>query len=87
MYTRAQLEASAANKEDFFARRRAENEARPEGLPPSQGGKYVGFGSGPAPSQRVNQQNDYLSVVSQVTMGTVYFFNGKLSVNNINIYR
>ncbi|ESW34652.1 hypothetical protein PHAVU_001G169400 [Phaseolus vulgaris] len=65
MYTRAQLEASAANKEDFFARRRAENEARPEGLPPSQGGKYVGFGSGPAPSQRVNQQNDYLSVVSQ----------------------
>ncbi|WVZ07356.1 hypothetical protein V8G54_020702 [Vigna mungo] len=65
MYTRAQLEASAANKEDFFARKRAENESRPEGLPPSQGGKYVGFGSSPAPSQRANQQSDYLSVVSQ----------------------
>lgn len=26
-----------------------ENSSRPEGLPPSQGGKYVGFGSAPAP--------------------------------------
>lgn len=66
IYTRAELEASAANKEEFFARKRAENESRPEGLPPSQGGKYVGFGSGPAPPQRGNQQNDYFSVVSQV---------------------
>ncbi|KAK7284211.1 hypothetical protein RJT34_18953 [Clitoria ternatea] len=65
IYTRSQLEASAANKESFFARRMAENESRPEGLPPSQGGKYVGFGSSPPPSQRNNQQNDYFSVVSQ----------------------
>jgi len=80
MYTRAQLEASAANKEDFFARKRAENDSRPEGLPPSQGGKYVGFGSGPAPSQKANPQNDYLSVVSQVTIVTVYFtfLNGEI---------
>lgn len=27
-----------------------ENATRPEGLPPSQGGKFVGFGSGPPPS-------------------------------------
>ncbi|XP_057423702.1 ADP-ribosylation factor GTPase-activating protein AGD7-like [Lotus japonicus] len=66
IYTRSQLEASAANKEGFFARKMAENESRPDGLPPSQGGKYVGFGSSPAPpSQRSNPQNDYLSVVSQ----------------------
>ncbi|XP_020211844.1 probable ADP-ribosylation factor GTPase-activating protein AGD6 [Cajanus cajan] len=66
IYTRSQLEASAANKEGFFARKMAENESRPEGLPPSQGGKYVGFGSSPAPTQRnMNQQNDYFSVVSQ----------------------
>ncbi|CAA7392771.1 unnamed protein product [Spirodela intermedia] len=70
MYTRTQLEASAANKGDFFARKMAENESRPEGLPPSQGGKYVGFGSSPAPSsQRNNPQGDVLrdtvSVVSQ----------------------
>ena len=81
MYTRAELEASAANKEDFFARKRAENESRPEGLPPSQGGKYVGFGSGPAPNQTgVNQQNDYLSVVSQVPHPSSFFFYGKLYI-------
>ncbi|GMI84707.1 yeast pde1 suppressor 1, ARF-GAP domain 7 [Hibiscus trionum] len=69
MYTRSQLEASAANKEGFFARKMAENESRPEGLPPSQGGKYVGFGSSPMPTQKNNNNNnsqgDVLSVVSQ----------------------
>ncbi|KAG1339190.1 ADP-ribosylation factor GTPase-activating protein AGD7 [Cocos nucifera] len=70
IYTRAQLEASAGNKESFFARRMAENESRPEGIPPSQGGKYVGFGSTPPPSaQRNNPQGDVVrdavSVVSQ----------------------
>ncbi|KAM7468096.1 hypothetical protein LguiB_015658 [Lonicera macranthoides] len=63
--TRAQLEASAANKETFFARKMVENESRPHGLPPSQGGKYVGFGSSPAPVARINSQGDVLSAVSQ----------------------
>jgi len=66
IYTRSQLEASAAGKEGFFARRMAENESNPEGLPPSQGGKYVGFGSSSAPPPRNNQQDDVFSVVSQV---------------------
>lgn len=66
LYTRSQLEASAANKDSFFARKIAENESRPEGLPPSQGGKYVGFGSSPAPSQMNDPQNDVFAVVSQV---------------------
>ncbi|CAI9098193.1 OLC1v1034802C1 [Oldenlandia corymbosa var. corymbosa] len=65
IYTRAQLEASAANKEDFFARKMSENESRPEGVPPSQGGKYVGFGSSPAPMSRNNSQGDVFSVVTQ----------------------
>ncbi|XP_058737922.1 ADP-ribosylation factor GTPase-activating protein AGD7-like [Vicia villosa] len=65
IYTRTQLEASAANKEGFFAKKMAENGARPEGLPPSQGGKYVGFGSSPTPNQRMGPQSDYLSVVSE----------------------
>ncbi|XP_074264201.1 putative ADP-ribosylation factor GTPase-activating protein AGD6 [Silene latifolia] len=67
IYTRAQLEASAADKDTFFARKLAENETRPEGLPPSQGGKYVGFGSNPAPTSRINNnpQGDVFSVVSQ----------------------
>ncbi|GMH23089.1 hypothetical protein Nepgr_024932 [Nepenthes gracilis] len=65
IYTRAQLEVSAANKESFFARKLAENESRPEGIPPSQGGKYVGFGSSPNPAPMNNSQSDVLSVVSQ----------------------
>ncbi|XVF76610.1 hypothetical protein PTKIN_Ptkin13bG0279800 [Pterospermum kingtungense] len=66
IYTRSQLEASAANKETFFARKMVENESRPEGLPPSQGGKYVGFGSSPTPAQKNNNsQGDVLSAVSQ----------------------
>ncbi|KAJ6831072.1 ADP-ribosylation factor GTPase-activating protein AGD7 [Iris pallida] len=66
IYTKGQLEASAANKESFFATKMAENESRPEGLPPSQGGKYVGFGSSPSPPvNRNNSQGDMLSVVSQ----------------------
>ncbi|OVA03521.1 Arf GTPase activating protein [Macleaya cordata] len=70
IYTRSQLEASAAKKEDFFARKMAENESRPDGLPPSQGGKYVGFGSTPPPSSQQNYPQgsalkDTVSVVSQ----------------------
>jgi hypothetical protein len=40
---------SAANKEDFFARKMQENNSKPDHIPPSQGGKYVGFGSTPPP--------------------------------------
>ncbi|KAI9676177.1 MAG: Zn finger-containing GTPase- Activating Protein for ARF [Caeruleum heppii] len=39
----------AAN-EAFFAKKGSENASRPEGLPPSQGGKFTGFGSTPAPA-------------------------------------
>ncbi|CAI9779037.1 unnamed protein product [Fraxinus pennsylvanica] len=65
IFSRAQLEASAANKEDFFARKMVENETRPDGIPPSQGGKYVGFGSTPPPVPRNNSQGDVLSSVTQ----------------------
>lgn len=70
IYSRSELEASAANKEDFFARKQAENAGRPAGLPPSQGGKYVGFGSTasrPPPSMTAQGDvlKDTVSVVSQ----------------------
>jgi ADP-ribosylation factor GTPase-activating protein 1 len=69
MYTKQELEASAASKEDFFARRMAENESKPQGIPPSQGGKYVGFGSTPPPSANRNngaaQGGDVMQAVSQ----------------------
>ncbi|PKA51929.1 putative ADP-ribosylation factor GTPase-activating protein AGD6 [Apostasia shenzhenica] len=67
MYTRSQLEASAANKDNFFSRKMEDNASRPEGIPPSQGGKYVGFGSSPSPNSvhRSSSQGDMFSVVSQ----------------------
>jgi len=34
-----------AQKEDFFSKKQAENAMRRDDLPPSQGGKYAGFGS------------------------------------------
>lgn len=39
-----------ARNEEYFARMGADNANRPDNLPPSQGGKYGGFGSGPAPT-------------------------------------
>ncbi|SMQ48932.1 unnamed protein product [Zymoseptoria tritici ST99CH_3D1] len=39
-----------SRNEAYFASKGAENESRPEGLAPSQGGKYSGFGSAPPPS-------------------------------------
>ncbi|ORZ29437.1 hypothetical protein BCR44DRAFT_1466760 [Catenaria anguillulae PL171] len=36
--------------EDYFARMGQANMSRPEHLPPSQGGRYTGFGSTPTPS-------------------------------------
>jgi hypothetical protein len=36
-YTMSQLQASASDKDNFFNRKIAENDRRPEGLPPSQG--------------------------------------------------
>ncbi|KAL0710867.1 hypothetical protein Bca4012_017845 [Brassica carinata] len=47
----------------------AENESKPEGLFPSQGGKYVGFGSSLGPAPRSNQHGrgggDFFSVMSE----------------------
>lgn len=51
--TAPQRTASPSQKsrnEAYFARMGAENESRPEGVAPSQGGKYSGFGSAPPPS-------------------------------------
>ena len=53
-----------------------ENASRPDGLPPSQGGKYVGFGSSPGPSPKpqrggpggLDDYQQYLSKgISQLT--------------------
>lgn len=61
-----EYQASASNKDAYFARKQAENANRSEGLHPSQGGKYVGFGSSPmpeknAPAGGVNEITSMLS--------------------------
>ena len=55
IYGKSQLSASAANKEAFFARKQAENANKPEGIHPSQGGKYVGFGSAGSSRPPINR--------------------------------
>jgi len=62
-FSNVELQASMAQKDQFFAKKLAENSSRPEGVPPSQGGKYVGFGSGPIQPAR-GSQDDVLKDVS-----------------------
>lgn len=62
-FSNVELQASMAQKDHFFARKLAENSSRPDGVPPSQGGKYVGFGSGPIQPAR-GGQDDVLKEVS-----------------------
>ncbi|KAF2456429.1 hypothetical protein BDY21DRAFT_322704 [Lineolata rhizophorae] len=43
-----------AQNEAYFARMGNENAARPDDVPPNQGGRYTGFGSGPPPGAERN---------------------------------
>jgi len=54
-----------SQKEDFFSKKQTENSMRREDLPPSQGGKYAGFGSSPnAPPANAGYGGDYMSSVT-----------------------
>ena len=64
-YTAAEYAASAAQKDAFFARQRALNANKPEGLHPSQGGKYVGFGSGGGGAPR--REDEFEAIIGQVS--------------------
>lgn len=56
-----------AQKEDFFSKKQTENAMRRDDLPPSQGGKYAGFGS--CPNQPQNQGSGYQDYASSVASG------------------
>lgn len=43
--TTAPIQPDKARNEQYFERMGAENASRPDHLPPSQGGKYAGFGN------------------------------------------
>ena len=48
------LSGRKAQNEAYFARMGQENSSRPDNLPPSQGGKFAGFGSAPPPTSQAN---------------------------------
>ncbi|KAF4970813.1 hypothetical protein FZEAL_9970 [Fusarium zealandicum] len=63
--------------DQYFSRLGADNASRPEHLPPSQGGKYAGFGSSPAPSQADNDMPNFADMqkdtVAALTKGFGWF--------------
>lgn len=54
-------------KEAFFARKQVENSSRPNDLPPSQGGKYSGFGYTMDPPPRSTSQEFFDSAVTSLS--------------------
>jgi ADP-ribosylation factor GTPase-activating protein 1 len=59
----AQTSSQKARNETYFAGLGNANSQRPDGIPPSQGGRYAGFGSTPpVPQSSSTQQNESISV-------------------------
>ncbi|XP_076238403.1 ADP-ribosylation factor GTPase-activating protein 1 isoform X2 [Calliopsis andreniformis] len=59
--------------EAFFARKQSENAIRPENIPPSQGGKYGGFGYQMDPPPRSSSQEFFDTAVSSLASGWSMF--------------
>ncbi|KAB7499404.1 ADP-ribosylation factor GTPase-activating protein 1 [Armadillidium nasatum] len=55
--------------ESFFARVQEENANRPDYLPPSQGGRYSGFGNTPNPPPKSSSTEFFDSAVSSLSTG------------------
>uniref|UniRef100_A0A8D8TLW6 ADP-ribosylation factor GTPase-activating protein 1 n=1 Tax=Cacopsylla melanoneura TaxID=428564 RepID=A0A8D8TLW6_9HEMI len=67
-------------KEAFFSRKQAENASRPDHLPPSQGGRYAGFGnsvespaSAGGPTRSASSQEIFGGAVSSLASGWSLF--------------
>ncbi|XP_038057719.1 ADP-ribosylation factor GTPase-activating protein 1-like isoform X2 [Patiria miniata] len=57
-----------AKKGDYFDRIQADNASRPDHLPPSQGGRYTGFGNTPI-KQEENSSDTWDTAVSSLSAG------------------
>ncbi|XP_031784248.1 ADP-ribosylation factor GTPase-activating protein 1 isoform X1 [Nasonia vitripennis] len=62
-----------AQTENFFAKKQNENASRPENLPPSQGGKYSGFGYQMAPMPKSTSQEFVDTALSSLASGWSLF--------------
>lgn len=60
---------------EFFARKQNENASRPENLPPSQGGRYAGFGNTVDPPKNDNNEffNQFTSGLSSLSLNAGKF--------------
>ncbi|XP_071837082.1 ADP-ribosylation factor GTPase-activating protein 1-like isoform X2 [Apostichopus japonicus] len=68
-------EEISSQKDTFFDKKQRENASRPENLRPSEGGRYTGFGSSPAPP--ANDNPDYMAnAMSSLSMGWSAFASG-----------
>ncbi|KAM7358435.1 ADP-ribosylation factor GTPase-activating protein 1 isoform 2-T2 [Cochliomyia hominivorax] len=56
-------------KEEFFSRIQSENASRPDHLPPSQGGKYSGFGYSKDPPPKTQSQEIIDTTLSSLASG------------------
>ncbi|XP_073843725.1 ADP-ribosylation factor GTPase-activating protein 1 isoform X2 [Musca autumnalis] len=56
-------------KEEFFSRKQMENATRPDNLPPSQGGKYSGFGYSREPPPKTQSQELIDTTLSSLASG------------------
>ncbi|XP_045157548.2 ADP-ribosylation factor GTPase-activating protein 1-like [Mercenaria mercenaria] len=61
------------HKEDFFGRRQMENATRPDHLPPSQGGKYAGFGN---TVEKKKEDDFFENTMSSLSSGWSTFASG-----------
>ncbi|XP_078037303.1 ADP-ribosylation factor GTPase-activating protein 1 [Augochlora pura] len=62
-----------AQTEAFFTKKQSENATRPENVPPSQGGKYGGFGYQMDPPPRSSSQEFFDTAVSSLASGWSIF--------------
>ncbi|XP_037721663.1 ADP-ribosylation factor GTPase-activating protein 1 isoform X2 [Drosophila subpulchrella] len=72
-YQQYQTQEFKDQKEEFFSKRQVENASRPDHLPPSQGGKYAGFGFTREPPPKTQSQELLDSTLSTLASGWSLF--------------
>lgn len=73
-------EQIASHRDDFFSRVQAQNATRPEDLPPSQGGRYSGFGNTVSAPPRSQSQEFFDGAWSSFSTGFATFAAGATKV-------
>ena len=56
--------ATLQARDQFLSNKMMENSSRPDNLPPSQGGKYVGFGNTVQHQHSTSNNSDYVNTLS-----------------------